>query len=290
MAHLRGSSESAEQLRREIYGATEELKNLVVSESRSLVTLSESCCDNSYTVMEYVVRQILLDIQIVMAALAVVCKRLQAYRDLIESLDSTSFDAVSSALEAKGYDKITQAKWIVCFQNAMVKQYGEKWSASLSAKQKEAVRSYTGSSYSDINATLRGLTDGFISEDNKNYAIQIHRALEECKIPCECIVYRGMKSVALGSLQNLSDQELVGKVYTDNGFLSTSLSSEDSFGGNIQLEIEVPKGAKGAYVGYISQQGHAESEVLFDRGQYMRILSVERDRYGNRRIRARIMS
>lgn len=289
MGHLRGSSESAEQLRREIYNATEKLKDLVINESRSLVALNENCRDSSYAIMEYVIRQMVLDIQAIMPDLAVVCKRLQAYRDLIESLDSTRFDAVSTELESKGYDKIAQTRWIRGFQNAIVKQYGEKWSASLSEEQRRAIKSYTGSSYSDINATLRGLTKEFTSEANKNCAIQIHRVLCECEVPCECVVYRGMKSSALGSLEHLTDQELEGVIYTDNGFMSTSLSSEDSFGGNVQLEIEVPRGVKGVYVGYISQHGHTESEVLLDKGQYMRILSVKRDQYGYRRIRARIM-
>lgn len=289
MAHLRGSSEAAEQLRSEIYSATEELKNLVTDESRSLAALSESCHDGSYTTMEYVVRQIVLYIQSVMPDLAAVCKRLQAYRDLIESLDNVGASAVSCALEAKGYDKATQAKWISSYQGATVKQTGEQWSAGLNSEQRDAIRAYTGSSYSDINATLRGLTEGFISADNKNCAIRIHSALDRCEIPCDCIVYRGMNASALGYLEELADQELVGQVYTDNGFMSTSLSSQDAFGGTVQLEIEVPKGAKGAYVGYISQQGHAESEVLFDVGQYLRILDVKRDQFGNRRIRARMM-
>lgn len=289
MAHLRGSSESAEQLQSEIYSAAEELKSLMTDESRSLVALSESCRDGSYTAMEYIVRQMILYIQSVMPELAAVCKRLQAYRDLIVSLDHTGASAVSSVLEAKGYDKATQAKWISSYQSAMVKQVGEQWSAGLDSEQKGAVRAYTGSSYSDINATLRGLTEGFISADNKKCAMRIHSALDGCEIPCDCIVYRGMNASALGHLRGLADQELVGQVYTDNGFMSTSLSSQDAFGGTVQLEIEVPKGAKGAYVGYISQHGHAESEVLFDMGQYLQILDARRDQFGNRKIRARVM-
>lgn len=56
------------------------------------------------------------------------------------------------------------------------------------------------------------------------------------------------------------------------------------------LEIEVPKGSHGAYVGDISAAGHYESEVLFDAGQKMRIISVRYDRNGRRIIRVRIMN
>ena len=289
MAHLRGSSEAAEQLQLEIYNSAEALKDLATAQSRSLAALSESCHDSSYETMEYIVRQSILYIQNILPDLAEVCKRLQAYRDLIDALESPAFGAVSSTVEAKGYDKATQVKWIRSYQGATVKQVGQQWSNGLHREQKSAVWAYTGSAYSDINATLRGLTNGFLSEDNRNCALQIHSALDKSRIPCDCVVYRGMSAAALGSLEKLTDRELVGKVYTDNGFMSTSLSCEDAFRGAVLLEIAVPKGAKGAYVGYISHHGHSESEVLFDMGQYLQIQEVKRDRYGKRIICARMM-
>lgn len=56
------------------------------------------------------------------------------------------------------------------------------------------------------------------------------------------------------------------------------------------LEIDVPKGAHGAYVGDISAAGHYESEVLFDAEQPMRITGVRRDEHGRRIISVRIMT
>ena len=286
MAHLRGSSEAAEQLRSEIYSAAEKLKTLATEQSRALRSLEKSCRDNSYETMEYVLKQMILYIRSVMPDLLAVHNRLIAYRDLIESLDKPDGGAVRSLLKAKGYDKATQEQWIRSHRNAVVKQIGEQWSSGLSDQQRNSIRAYTGSAYADINATLRGLTRGFSSEDNFVCAKQIHSALQSSSIPCPCVVYRGMHSAALGELEHLSDDELTGCAYTDNGFMSTSLTPSDAFGGNVQLEIEVPKGAQGAYVGYISQQGHSEEEVLFDRGQYLQILEVRRDQFGRRIIRA----
>ena len=71
--------------------------------------------------------------------------------------------------------------------------------------------------------------------------------------------------------------------------MSTSLNSEDSFSGDIKLVISVPAGAKGAYVGYLSQLGHSESEVLFDMGSVMQITKVDRDKNGQRVIYAQMM-
>lgn len=254
-----------------------------------MIALSESCKDDSYSTMEYIVKQMVVYIQSVLPDLAAVYKRLEAYRDLIASLDSPGASTISSKLEAQGHDKAIQAKWISSYQGATVKQIGQEWSAGLDSEQKDAVRAYTGSFYAQINSALRGLTKGFVSKDIRDCARQIHSALAGSRIPCDCVVYRGMGASALGKLGKLTDEELVGKVYTDNGFMSTSLLKEDAFGGTVQLELEVPKGAHGAYVGYIGQHGHAESEVLLDMGQYVKILDVKRDQYGNRRIRGRLM-
>ena len=75
---------------------------------------------------------------------------------------------------------------------------------------------------------------------------------------------------------------LVGKVFSDKGFMSTSLEKGNAFGGGDLLEISVPKGSHGAYVGHISSAGHYETEVLFDVRQVMRITGVRRNEWGRR--------
>ena len=70
--------------------------------------------------------------------------------------------------------------------------------------------------------------------------------------------------------------------------MSTSLDPRDAFQKEILLEIEVPKGAPGVYVGDISAAGHYESEVLFDKDLDMVIISVRRDENGRRIIRTRM--
>lgn len=169
-----------------------------------------------------------------------------------------------------------------------VKEAGKQWTDSLSKEQYAALSAYTGSAYVNINATLRGLTPSF-QEGYKEKAILIHQALSTSSIPQACTVYRGASAAALGSLQNVPDDQLVGSFFSDNGFMSTSINSEDSFGGEIKLVIDVPAGAKGAYVGYLSQLGHSESEVLFDMGSVMQITKVERNGNGQRVIHARMM-
>ena len=169
-----------------------------------------------------------------------------------------------------------------------VKEAGKQWTDSLSKEQYAALSAYTGSAYININAALRGLSPSF-QDGCKENAILIHQALSASSIPQGCTVYRGASAAALGSMRNAPDDQLVGSFFSDNGFMSTSINSEDSFGGEIKLVIDVPAGAKGAYVGYLSQLGHSESEVLFDMGSVMQITKVDRNGNGQRVIHARMM-
>ena len=171
---------------------------------------------------------------------------------------------------------------------AAVMSAGEAWTNSLSDGERSALRDYTGTGYLNINASLRGQTS--FNEGNAERACAIHNALSGASIPQACIVYRGASPPALGEYQNLSDRELVGCHIAEAGFMSTSLNPRDSFGGAVQLEISVPAGAHGAYVGYLSQYGHNESEVLFDAGQVLEITGVRRDFFGNRTICARMIT
>ncbi len=170
-----------------------------------------------------------------------------------------------------------------------VKQAGETWSNNISQDEARAIRDYTGNMYyQNINSVLRGLDSGFDS-GNCERANLIHSALSQSQIPCDCTVYRGTSLAALGEFQNLSNEDLVGHTIVDYGFMSTSLNSSDAFGGDIRLEISVPQGTNGAYVGYLSNCGHAESEVLLDAGQTMEITGARHDMFGNRIISLRII-
>lgn len=101
-------------------------------------------------------------------------------------------------------------------------------------------------------------------------------------------MYRGTTNDALGYLQGLSDEELVGHVIRDGGFMSTTLLQESSFMGSLQLEIAVPAGAPGAYVGSLSRFPD-EAEVLFDAQQQLVITGVRRGKYGERIISTKML-
>lgn len=169
-----------------------------------------------------------------------------------------------------------------------VKEAGSSWANKLDPGAVAAVRSYTGTAYTNINATLRGIEQKF-DDGNDICAITLHQSLGKAELPCDCTVYRGTSSRALGALRFLPDSMIVGKTIMDEGFMSTSLNQGDAFGGDVLLEIEAPSGSHGAYVGDISSAGHHESEVLFDAGQIMTIVGASHDNTGRRIIKVRLL-
>ena len=170
--------------------------------------------------------------------------------------------------------------------NTSVVESGNQWAEQLTTTQRSALRDYTDTSYSNINSSLRGKSR--FSAGNVEKATAIHQALSKATIPCACTVYRGASNAALGYLQNLSDDELVGHVIRDGGFLSTTLQPDSPFMGNVQFEISVPAGAHGAYIGSLSCFPD-EDEVLFDAQQHLTITGVRRGKYGERIISARML-
>ena len=169
-----------------------------------------------------------------------------------------------------------------------IKKYGYEMASSLPIQERESIHKYTGVSYANINAVLRGLEEEF-DVGNLENARNIHSALSKCELPYDCILYRGVSAKALGHLDSLKDNELVGQILWDSGFLSTSLDENCAFDGDMILEINAPAGTHGLYVGYLSSAKQLEKEVLIDVDQTMRINSVCRDEIGRRHINVTII-
>jgi hypothetical protein len=183
------------------------------------------------------------------------------------------------------------------FENSKEKQqlicnYANQWREKLSDDEFYALKDYTREEpnyYKNINKKLRGKAL-FFEDGNRERADLIHNALQKAEVPVSCTVYRGGPPEMLGKYRNITDDELVGKVLLDKGFMSTSTIKGSEFGGNVKLEIYVPAGAKGAYLSSgISAVGQGEHELLFDKGCRMKIVSVSYDIWNNRIIHARMM-
>ena len=144
----------------------------------------------------------------------------------------------------------------------------------LSDEQIAALRRYTGDDYVNINNSLRGMET--LSLENQATVEAMKSALDNVALSQDMILYRGTSKEALGSLQNLPVDQLIGKTFKEQGFMSTSTNCNviDSFLGDMQITIEASKGAHALDISSISQYS-TEAEVLFNAGQEMLITSAE---------------
>ncbi len=146
--------------------------------------------------------------------------------------------------------------------------------ADLNDVQLEALKTYTGANYININKSLRGI--GKLTPDNELTVNAMKSALNNARLPENMTLYRGTSKETLGKLQKLPINKLVGKTFVEKGFMSTSIyrGVADSFLGNMEITIKAAKGAKALNISSISQLPH-ESEILFNVGQEMLITFAE---------------
>ena len=145
----------------------------------------------------------------------------------------------------------------------------------LSPKQADAFAKYSNSDYSNINDSLRGL-DTPTPENAKR--IQIMKdTLNKSSFPEDTVLYRGTSTNALGDLKNLSPEDMIGKSFIEDGFMSTSRSNfvAKSFTGDMHMTILAPEGAPALDIAPISGFP-SESEYLFNAGQKMLILDAQK--------------
>lgn len=170
-----------------------------------------------------------------------------------------------------------------------VKEQAVGMLAGMSPEQRAAVTYYTGLGYLQINPYLRGKSAG-VTPQCREQILRLSALLGSQVTDRPMRVYRGVSpdtAMVRGGRKGLdaySDQELVGKLLVDGGFVSTSLREESAFSGTM-LVLDLPPGSRGAYVGDISQAQHYEREFLMDRNQVFRVTGVTR-KNGKRYIHA----
>lgn len=143
----------------------------------------------------------------------------------------------------------------------------------LSDEQIEALMKYTGKDYININNSLRGIS--VLTPENQATVEVMKSTLNNSALSQDMILYRGTSTEVLGTMKNLSANELVGKQFVEKGFMSTSKSSivADGFTANMHMTIEASKGVQALDISSISLLPE-EAEVLFNAGQEMIIKSA----------------
>ena len=157
----------------------------------------------------------------------------------------------------------------------------------LNGVQRKAITNYTNSGYHDINSYLRGgklTNESGYGYSNSNVAKTIQHLDETMRpIPFDTVVTRNFTGI---HHMPAAPQDMIGKVYHDNAFMSTTIKEAGVFSGDVQLVINVPAGTPSRYVNDISIH-KSEAELLLARGTRMVVTKVEEHStsYGGKRWR-----
>ncbi|MGE7187053.1 ADP-ribosyltransferase [Peribacillus sp. NPDC006672] len=159
------------------------------------------------------------------------------------------------------------------------------WLKSLNESERKAIIKYTGIDYQYINNFLRGIDDSLHGIDMQ-VIDDIKSGLNKATVPHNMQVYRGTDFrpfegiFSINKYGNIDVESLIGKTIKDEGFISTAIVKESSFDyKEVLWTINIPQGAKAAYVGDISNVPD-EAELLLNAGQELFIKEANEDANG----------
>jgi len=161
----------------------------------------------------------------------------------------------------------------------------EQWVDSLTTLQKYAVKNYTETGSWRMNEGLRNGWD-FLKKDgmSSEAIVAVKNKVKDCTLALKNapklkgVTYRGLQFENVAEGRRFLKKMEVGKVFTDKGFMSTSVlekkAANFAAGGttdyNFFLEVQ---GKNGRTVNIISEHG-PEMEVLFSKGSRFEVTYV----------------
>ena len=179
----------------------------------------------------------------------------------------------------------------------------DKKQTVLTDSEREGLRIYSGSAYTEINGYLRNLAAGMSPEEAKrssgisqSYIEAIENtksALSKMKLDEGLVVRRGTDLGDLAGLfmtgdfynnkqelKNLSAEELnakfQGAIGQYAGFTSTSSLWERGFSGDVEVVLNLPPGTEAASIMRISRYGTSEGETLLNAGTMVKCQKIEK--------------
>jgi hypothetical protein len=163
----------------------------------------------------------------------------------------------------------------------------EKWAAQLTGKEKDAIEAYTGPGYQSLNKQGKSLREGSkLDPESAGAAKALDGALAKGKTDRDIIVHRGVNGVDVIREIRMN----VGGTFSDRAYQSTSVDSAlaRDFSNHMVVNIHVPKGSSGAYVGGLRFENHYEREFVLPRNSTYRIIGVSKDASGRHVVDARL--
>ncbi len=150
----------------------------------------------------------------------------------------------------------------------------------LSDDEKDSISDYTGGGYYDLNNYFRKVGDwqNINAEKEEFLARNIDSAIRRYKLKDNIRVQRGVMEDALDELIEQHGDQLIGKIYHDKGYMSTTVLQGNSVATAkpVIFEIDIPSGVgRGAYVNQLAgQYQDAEYEFLLPRGSNFEITEI----------------
>lgn len=171
----------------------------------------------------------------------------------------------------------------------------------MTEKQRDGIRTYSGSAYRRMNSYLREIGAGRserearsisrISEDLIEAITQASGGLSKSALEKDLVLRRGTDLGDLAGflpgdfldnkekLENMSIPELndmfQGSLGTYHGFTSTSSLWDRGFSGDVEVLLYAPKGTAASSIMNISKFGTGEGETLLNAGTTVRVLKIE---------------
>lgn len=158
----------------------------------------------------------------------------------------------------------------------------DRWMASLSSSEYDAIYGYTNSDFIPINQHLRA-GDVWAGSALEQQIANIESGINGFNLQKPTVFHRGSSDSLLGGGINTAEdiRSKIGQVVVDNGFTSTSATASQNFGGHIVYHIKTPAGkGAGAFVQGISRYGKGENEFLFNHGSGFKIVGGYEDTHG----------
>ena len=161
------------------------------------------------------------------------------------------------------------------------------WRVDPTTAERDAISSYSRSGYLKMNENLR--FGNYAPDSVKREISALHGFLDKCETQDELYLSRGVTKPALDKMfggygWRKNSSSLVGSVFTDKGFVSTTPYQGGGFGGDVVMYIKAPKGTKGAYIkDFAASSEEKEFLIQSDTSFVVRNIVEEVDKWGDKK-------
>ncbi|MBO5743453.1 MAG: hypothetical protein J6R68_04140 [Clostridia bacterium] len=222
----------------------------------------------------------------------------------VSAISSSADDAAKAIVNASQSTTADEQLWLDKIKNQTESEMLAKESAQMakmSADEIAGIRTYTGSSYDEINSYYRNLGRGMSESDaiNKAYISESQLAagknakagLSKAALDEDLVLRRGTdvgdlaglmpgdfrdnKQLLRGMTADEMNTMLAGTIGEMHGFTSTSSIWDRGFSGDVEVIFYAPKGTEASSIMSISRFGTGEGETLLNAGTKVRVVKIE---------------